>query len=56
MNSRIEYYDSHLHLLGLGFNTTMIDLTKVKSIIELHNINTNSKDQNIIAGKINCKS
>lgn len=35
MNDKIEYYDSHLHLLGLGYIQSMIDLTIYKSIEEV---------------------
>lgn len=51
MNSKIEYYDSHLHLLGLGFNTTTVNLTSVKSIIEFNDLDIDTTEQECIIGR-----
>ncbi len=38
MKKQIVYYDSHLHLLGLGYNEALIDLSIVDSITSLSTI------------------
>ena len=35
MNKNLEFYDSHLHLLGLGYNESLIDLNTYESIESL---------------------
>jgi hypothetical protein len=42
------FYDSHLHLLGLGYVKTMIDLTDYKSIEEVKEI---TSDQALLYGR-----
>lgn len=41
MDKKIEFYDSHLHLLGLGYNESLIDLSKHNSINSLLSIKSN---------------
>ncbi len=45
---KIEYYDSHLHLLGLGYNESLINLKDYSSIDEITKIQSN---KNIIVGR-----
>jgi predicted amidohydrolase YtcJ len=46
--AKMEYYDSHLHLLGLGYVQSMIDLSNYKSMNEFSEINS---DKDIIIGR-----
>lgn len=48
MEEQIKFYDSHLHLLGLGYNEDLIDLTKFISILDLYNIRST---KNLILGR-----
>lgn len=48
MKIDIKYTDSHLHLLGLGYNKSLIDLRNYSSIDDLNNI---VSDRNIILGR-----
>ncbi len=43
-----SFNDSHIHLLGLGYNETLIDLSNYKSIDEIKKIRS---DRNIIIGR-----
>ena len=43
MDKKIEFYDSHLHLLGLGYNESLIDLNAYKSIESLLSITSNKE-------------
>jgi predicted amidohydrolase YtcJ len=42
MDKKIKFYDSHLHLLGLGYNESLIDLNTYKSINSLLSIESNN--------------
>jgi predicted amidohydrolase YtcJ len=48
MNKKIEFYDSHLHLLGIGYNESLIDLNPYKSIESLITIKS---DKALILGR-----
>ena len=43
MNRKIKFYDSHLHLLGLGYNESLIDLNAYKSIDSLITIKSSKE-------------
>ena len=42
MDKDITFYDSHLHLLGLGYNESLINLNSFSSIESLHSIKSNT--------------
>lgn len=43
MNKKLEFYDSHLHLLGLGYNESLIDLNSFESIESLLSIKSSKE-------------
>lgn len=43
MNKKIKFYDSHLHLLGLGYNESLIDLNTYESIESLITIRSSKE-------------
>ena len=43
MKKEIKYYDSHLHLLGLGYNESLINLTTFRSIKDIKKIDSNAE-------------
>lgn len=43
-----DFYDSHLHLLGLGYNESLIDLTNISTINELQKLSSNKE---VIVGR-----
>ena len=45
---KIKYYDSHLHLLGLGYNKSLINLGKFTSISDITKIES---DEEMILGR-----
>ena len=48
MNKKVDFYDSHLHLLGLGYNESLIDLNTYKSIKSIIKIKS---DKDLILGR-----
>ena len=46
-----SFNDSHLHFLGMGYNTTILDLSQTKSIIEMTNLLNDVNDKEFIIAR-----